>query len=275
MSHRLAYSNPPELIVPHPFCPSDAVLMRQALGADDPAVATHTARCERCGPALEQLIGLADELRRSDEGAPAGAECLDELAIARVADGGGSAAELGHLAQCAACRAEISAVALATSQHPLATEIELLERPGHQGGRRRMLAFGAAAAVVAITVALARTPGTGPAADPVYRDVPPAADAAAGAGPVGLTPADAVVSRPIRLGWKPTAEARQYRVTVFDAEGSIAWEGTTADTSASIPASVPLADGVPYWWRVEARVGFDRWAPSELMPFSVGRAVAP
>jgi hypothetical protein len=256
--------------VANPFCPSDAVLMRQALRADDRAVAAHAAVCDRCRPALEQLKVLAGELRRADESDGTGTGCLDELAVARVVDGGGTAAELGHLLQCAACRTAVAAVASAMGQEPLAAEIERLELPAHRGWQRRVLAFGAVAAVIAVTVALARTPGTGRAADPVYRDVPPVA----GAGPVGLTPADAVVSRPIHLVWKRAAEARQYRVTVFDAEGSIAWEGTTADTAAAIPASVPLAEGVSYWWRVEARVGFDRWSQSEVTPFTIGRPAA-
>ena len=255
----------------NPFCPSDAVLMRQALGAGDHAVAAHAAGCERCGPALEQLRALADELRVADEGARTGAQCLDAFAVARAADGGGTAAELAHLAECTACRAQVSAVASATSQGPLATEIERLEQPARYGWQRRLLTFGAAAAVIAVTVALARTPGTDPAARPIYRDVAPAAVA----GPVAMTPVEAAVSRPVRLVWKPAAEARQYRVTVFDAEGSIVWESTTADTATAIPVSVALSEGVAYWWRVEARVGFDRWAPSELTPFSVGRAVRP
>ncbi len=253
----------------NPFCPSDAVLMRLALGADDHAAAAHADGCEWCRPALEQLKGLADELRWADEGVRTGANCLDEFTVARLADGGGTAVELGHLAQCAACRAEVSAVASATGQASLAAEIERLERPVRHGWQRHALAFGAVAAVVAVAVLLARTPGTVPAGQTVYRDVSPVA----AAGPVVLTPADVAVSRPIRLVWRPTAEARQYRVTVFDAEGSIVWEGTTADTAAAVPASVPLAEGVAYWWRVEARVGFDRWTQSELTAFSVGRAV--
>lgn len=254
----------------NPFCPSDAILLRQALGAADQAVAAHAAGCEHCGTALEQLRDLADELRVSDEGARIGTDCLDDFAVARVADGGGTTPELAHLAQCATCRADVSAVAAATSQGPLATEIERLERPTRRAWPRRLLTFGAAAAVIAVTVALARTPGTDPATQSVYRDVAPAAVA----GPVAMTPVEVAVSRPVRLVWKPAAEARQYRVTVFDAEGAIVWESATADTVAAIPPSVALTEGVAYWWRVEARIGFDRWSPSELTPFSVGRAAA-
>lgn len=257
------------------FCPSDAVLMQYALSADDSAVVAHVARCERCRSVLAELGGLAGELRRAGAVAAPAEECVDELVIARVADGGGTAAELAHLAQCAACRADVLAVASATRQGTVAAEIENLERHAANGWGRRVLALGAAAAAIAVTVVLARSPAAAPAAAPavdaVYRDAPPVATE----DPVVVTPADVVASRPIRLVWRPTAEARQYRVTVFDIEGSIVWEGATADTAAAVPSSVPLAEGVAYWWRVEARVGFDRWTQSELASFSVGRAVTP
>ena len=86
---------------------------------------------------------------------------------------------------------------------------------------------------------------------------------------LSVAPAEEATSAPVRLAWKPTTGARQYRVTVFDAEGSIMWEGATADTATVVPPSVTLSIGVAYWWRVEARVGFDRWTQSELTPFSI------
>ena len=255
--------------MPHRFCPSVAVLMRHALSADDPAVAAHVAGCEPCGLVVRQLAGPGEPREAGQPVGPDG-QCLDELTVARIADGGATASELDHLGQCANCRGAVSAVAAAMSEEAVAAEIARLERAGGTIWFRRVLAIAAAAAAITVAVSLAPTPVTA-RADAVYRDAPPVAVGA----PLIVAPADVVTGRPARLIWRPMVEARQYRVTVFDAEGSIEWAATTADTVTAIPSDVPLAEGVAYWWRVEARIGFDRWARSELASFSVGRAVMP
>ena len=194
--------------------------------------------------------------------------CLDEMAVARTVDGGGTPAELAHAAQCAHCRRQLAAVATATAATGVASEIARLGPSRQPAWRRGALAVGGLAAAAAVILALftPAIPG-GTAEGDRYRD----ADTPAPAVPALLAPNDVVAAQPVELRWRRTAEATQYRVTVFDVEGSIVWEQETADTAAVIPAAVSLADGVTYWWRIEARVGFDRWTRSEVTPFTVGR----
>lgn len=52
------------------------------------------------------------------------------------------------------------------------------------------------------------------------------------------------------------------------------WERETADTSAPPQGSVMLRAGLAYYWRVEARTGFDRVAESDLTEFVI-RQIAP
>lgn len=252
-------------------CPSTPTLLRQALqGTGEQGVAAHVAGCAACGAQVAALREAAAAMRGMPAGTTRAAGCLDELAVARIADGGGTGAELDHLAQCDACRSEVAAVAGAIAAQPVAAEIERLEMPARPVWQRGGALAGVAAAVLLATV-LARSsavPDRG--GGPTYRD--PAVVQAA--PPTVLAPVEDVVSRPVTLRWTSSAAATEYRLTVFDMEGSIVWEGKTTDTSVAIPADVPLAAGVQYWWRVEARVGFDRWSQSEVTPFTIGRPAA-
>jgi hypothetical protein len=63
--------------------------------------------------------------------------------------------------------------------------------------------------------------------------------------------------------------ADRYRVTLFDADGAVRYEIELAGTVVILPDSVLPAPGGTYWWRVDARLGFDRWAGSALIEFSV------
>lgn len=236
-------------------------------------MSTHVAGCAVCASALGELERLVAGLRSPGVAvADAGDGCLDEMAVARIAEGGGRPEELAHLVSCAECRTQVAEVAGALTAGAVAMEAGRLARGPAGTWRRRLLGAGAAAAAIALTVLLARTPAHAPAAGAaVYRD----STTSLLSGPTVVAPVDAVVRRPVELRWKAAPEVSQYRVTVFDAEGSVMWEGETGDTRVALPAAVTFTDGVVYWWRVEARVGFDRWAPSELTAFSVGRAVAP
>ena len=69
------------------------------------------------------------------------------------------------------------------------------------------------------------------------------------------------------LIWSSVPHADRYRVRLFDADGSLLWEREVAETTAVPPATVALRAGQPYFWRVEARTGFDRWAASDLIEF--------
>jgi hypothetical protein len=199
-----------------------------------------------------------------------GPECLDDMGIARMAEGSGTPGDIAHTAACGFCRAQVAAAALALGSAPVAAEIARLNRPVWGRRSRRLAGIGglAAAAVVAVLF-VARQPSD-PAADPgAHRD--PEAGVPAAQAPVLLSPVDATVHRPVVLDWRRSNGATQYQVAVFDAEGTVMWKKETTDSTVTIPADVRLEGGVTYWWRVEARIGYDRWLASDVNPFTLGR----
>ena len=199
-----------------------------------------------------------------------GPECLDEMGVARMAEGSGAPGDIAHTAACGYCRGQVAAAARAIGSAPVAAEIARLERPAWGRRSRRLAGIGglAAAAVVAVLF-VARQPDD-PAADPgAHRD--PEAGAPAVQAPVLLSPVDATVRRPVVLDWRRSNGATQYQVAVFDAEGTVMWKEETTDSTVTIPAHVRLDGGVTYWWRVEARIGYDRWLASDVNPFTLAR----
>ena len=191
-------------------------------------------------------------------------ECLDEGTLAALAEGAldpaARAAVLPHLASCPRCRGVVASVAGALADPGVAREVASLE-----GGRRRYwiaLPIAAAAALV-VALGVPRWLEQGPA----HRG-PPGSDQAA---PRPLAPIG-MVAAATTLRWAPVAGADRYRVVLFDAAGHVVYETQVADTVANLPDSVTLAPGPPYLWKVEARIGWDRWSASELVRFSIGAA---
>lgn len=168
--------------------------------------------------------------------------------IDRVVD----AAERGrieaHLASCEACRSELADAARLVATLP----------------RRRVpgqwLAAVAAAAVI-LVVAWPRDVGDRAA---VHREAPVAATIL----PRGLAPTGQV-DIPLRLTWSSVPNANNYRVRIFDEQGSVVFQRETADTVAGVPDAIRLRAGRRYFWNVEARAGFDRTVASELIEFSL------
>jgi len=74
------------------------------------------------------------------------------------------------------------------------------------------------------------------------------------------------------LRWSPVAGADRYRVTVFDATGRVMYATEVSDTVVLFPNSVALVSGASYLWKVDARIGFDRWAVSALTEFRVAES---
>jgi hypothetical protein len=87
--------------------------------------------------------------------------------------------------------------------------------------------------------------------------------------PSPIVPLGAVAALP-PLTWTSVPHADRYRVTVFDTNGSLVWETQTPDTAAVVPSTITLRPGVPYFWKVAARTGWDRWVASDLTTFTVG-----
>jgi hypothetical protein len=194
--------------------------------------------------------------------------CLDDDSIAALAEGApdaeARAAGVAHLAVCERCRRAVASVARALTDPAVAREV----RAAELAGRRRVQRFGWAALGVAAAAAvllLVVPPGLEEPVPP-HRALPiTAAPAPEAVGPVGP------VAEARSLRWTPVSGADRYRVTLFDADGAVRYETELAGTVVDLPDSVLPAPGVPQWWRVEARLGFDRWVASALFEFSVER----
>jgi hypothetical protein len=85
------------------------------------------------------------------------------------------------------------------------------------------------------------------------------------AGPTPIAPvAGARTGGP--LIWSRVDGADRYRVTVFDSGGSPLWQEATRDTTLVLTAD-RLTGGARHHWKVEARLGIDRWTASPLAEF--------
>ncbi len=69
--------------------------------------------------------------------------------------------------------------------------------------------------------------------------------------------------------WSQVPGADLYRITVYDAEAAVVWEGGTRDTSITPPDGTEFEPDARYIWKVAARVGWDRWVSSELVEFTI------
>ena len=186
-----------------------------------------------------------------------GARHLTVDDVAAYADRGLAAPERArveeHLAACAACRAEVIAVAGLTRS---------------LASRRRwavVAPLAAAAAVLVLLFAPWQRPGQHAA--PVLRE--PAVTATV--APTPIMPRGGVVTLPA-LTWSSVPHADRYQVTLFDQAGSVLWETHTADTAVAVPNSVHLVTGVPHYWKVAARTELGRWVASDLTSFTLSRA---
>ncbi len=166
-----------------------------------------------------------------------------------------------HLLTCAHCQDEVRLV-LAVREE-LARGIPTNERrrrlPG-VGMRWGVTAAAAAVLLVAVLPRLARETG-GP---DEHRAVP-------GVEVTGarlLAPVGSVEDADVVL-WGQVVGADRYRVTLLDARGDVLWETETPDTSAALPESLRLEGGVPYYWKVDARVDWQRWLRSDVAEFQI------
>jgi hypothetical protein len=202
-------------------------------------------------------------LRDGGEGALTPA-CPGDDVIAALAEGSAEAdvrgAGLRHLAQCERCRRAVASVARALADPSVAQEVRAAER----GWRTRIspirvaLAIGAAAAVLLLVLPPRLE-------EPLPHRAPPitASPAPEAVWPVGS------IAEASSLRWTPVAGADLYRVTLFNPDGSVRYEIQQTTTVTQLPDSVRLVPGQRYGWTVDARLGFDRWASSGLIEFSV------
>lgn len=155
-----------------------------------------------------------------------------------------------HLGGCDSCRGEVVDV------------WRLLRR--RAGTRRWLGGMGIAAAAAAVVLLTIQAGGLGWLPGSTYREDPVTSTGA----PMPIAPLGAVPAVPV-MTWTSVPRADRYHVRLFDAAGAVLWETVISDTSTAVPPTVRLAPGLAYYWRVEARTGYDRWAASELMRFTI------
>ena len=243
----------------------------------DARVAAHVAHCEGCRSTVEQLRAQANDIRLAPAASSnQSAECLDDETIAMLANGDIDAARatraFAHLLECGHCCHELASVARLFADSDVRAELEHLAQPAI---RRRALsvramgglaAVAAAAALIFFVVRPDRL--TRPAVKPVYREQ----SFTAGVPPTLVAPIGAAVPTDT-FRWKAVIRANRYRLTVFNRDGSVAWEHETPDTAVALPKVLSRSSDLTFLWRVEARVGWeDRWARSEMATFTLVRA---
>ncbi len=210
---------------------------------------------------LEELKRVLDTRVRSETPTP---DCPQDDVIAALAEGSlapdARAAVLPHVATCARCREAVASLARALADPAIAREF-----PGAGGGRRwfRIAMPLAAAAVLLLLVSLPWVDRS-----PMHRGppLPPPATTPIPRSPLGT------VAAVQDLRWSPVAGADRYRVTVFDATGAVVYSAEASDTAVAFPDATTLVPGASYLWKVDARIGFERWAASELAEFRVAGA---
>lgn len=204
-----------------------------------------------------------EPLGRRDAATP---ECLDDETIAALAEGAmpadERAAAVSHLASCQRCRGAVASVASAIADPSVAKETAAIDRAGWRW-LTRVAQVGvplAAAAILLVVVWPERADDGVPThRAPTLTATPP---------PAPMWPVGAV-SQARDLRWEAVSGADRYRVTLFDATGDVLYETQLSETVVRLPDSVMLVRGQPYLWKVEARTGFDRWAASDLIEFSI------
>ena len=153
-----------------------------------------------------------------------------------------------HLASCPSCRAEIV---------QLSAVLQRQTRPRlrYVGGLTA-----AAAAAVLLLVVSPRSDEDPPSGS--HRAAPAAIERT-----VEIVSPKGVNTSAREWSWKPAAGADRYEITVFDADGRVVWDTSTTQTLVS-GGPTRLEPGRPYFWRVRARVGWDRWLSSEFAEFT-------
>ncbi|HJR33360.1 MAG TPA: hypothetical protein VJ817_00290, partial [Gemmatimonadales bacterium] len=178
----------------------------------------------------------ADLLRLVPSGPPVG-RCLDELELARFAEGKAEGAArveaIAHLADCEVCRKQLTALVVLLGEPVVAAEVPRPEANARPPMRAMLGAAGLVA--VAATLLLLVLPREIPVDPNALRDPTLTATTA----PVAIEPVGEV--RQARtLTWNRVDGASSYRATLFDSTGTVLFELQLSDTVARIPDSVRL-----------------------------------
>jgi hypothetical protein len=195
---------------------------------------------------------------------PRSADCPDDDTLAAMAEGAlgdeDRATAIRHLSGCARCRSQVASVARALADPDVVRELRTAR------GRRRRAAGWQGWATVAAAAMLLLFAWPQGFNEVQHRSAPITAAPA----PTAVRPVGTVAEAP-SLSWTPVNGADRYRVTLFDAQLELLYEVELADTIAVLPDSLQLTPGETYWWRAEARIGFDRQVDSGLTEFAIAR----
>ena len=191
--------------------------------------------------------------------------CLDEETLGALAEGrldeSVRSAILPHLAECARCRSTVASLSRALADPDLAREIKMVT-PRSKSWRGVAVTGALAASILLVLLVPVEE----------FRNQRPGSHRSTGAsgdqGPATLAPTGDVADV-TQLRWSPVQAADRYRVTLFNQGGQVLFETTPTDTFVALPDSVPMSPGIRYLWKVEARIGFDRWVSSELVSFKL------
>ena len=194
-------------------------------------------------------------------------DCLDEIALAELADGlsdrSERASRIAHVASCGRCREQLSSILRLLSDEEVAAEVRQQDRAAAPARSRRgwLRAVPLVAAAVIVAIALPRyRPST--RVTPVHRE----STDGSGSGPAILSPTGDVRDAHV-LRWSALPGADLYRVTLYDGTSKVVFEAEAHDTSVGLPDSVTIVPERSYLWKVQARTGIGRWEASELIEF--------
>lgn len=236
--------------------------------------AQHMRSCAYCRGRVADLRRLLGEIAAFSNGTRADDEpCLDEAALAELADGGGAAnpprAHVAHLAGCAHCRHELASLTDLLGDPGVAEEIRGVDAPSLPTTLRRrplVLRAGAVGTLAAAAVVLFLLWPAGDRFDATRHRAP---TITASEAPRLTSPVGDVDGTPA-FRWSSVIGSDRYRVTLFDDVGRVMYEAEVIDTVLALPNSVVTVRGRSYLWKVEARTEVGRWTPSELIEFRVG-----
>lgn len=258
-------------------CPTRAELLTASLGPDDAtreAIPRHIEGCAQCRELVQEIRAIAAVLHFTPA-VPPSSSCLDADAIAALVDG--TSLDLGraaieHIAACASCRTRMAAVARLTADATIASEIRALE-PAKQltlhrwSPRNITVAGGLAAAAVAAIVLLGPTRARlGPDEGSVVAEATREPATTTTAAPRVVSPTE-FAERSDSLRWTSVPQADLYRVRIWNTEGTVLWTTETRETAAPLPGIVQ--PGRSYLLDVKARTGWDRWASSDFVAFTL------
>lgn len=259
-------------------CLSSEDLLPAALGGEGAswgvALDRHVRECSLCALELNALRDMVPALYAGTLAAvTTSGPCLDDAEIAALVDGGDPERNrfaIGHLASCGRCRTELTAVTRLVRDPTVAEEIAMLEpsAPRRRGLRIGRLATGAGLAAAALAGLI-----VGPQ---VLQNASEGGDSVTLRERAITTTAAPRIVEPLgvatladSLRWTSVPRADLYRVTLWDREGSVVWEGETRDTVLALPEVLAAGRGAILLWDVEARTGWGRWVASELVELAV------